>query len=146
MCHQCLQNSTKCTSPIGKGAPLTPIGTKWLSDYHIQNGLAGLYKYKNIQHNSQGTPRPPPPGPLFVGGAPPTKGPLRGQSPSHHFPHYSFSVDQSSQFYRATHTFLWTSLVLDMGPHALRHTLRYHLQIAHGTTCPQAHPIVPPPT
>jgi hypothetical protein len=57
-----------------------------VSHYPIQNGLADLYKYKNIQHSTQGGPRAPPRGPAE--GAPPVGGPpgSRGQSPSHCYP------------------------------------------------------------
>jgi hypothetical protein len=76
MCHQCLQNSTTCTLPIGKLALLTPIGTKWVSHYPTQNGLADLYKYKNIKHSTHGTSRAPLVlGPLSAGGPPPAGGP-----------------------------------------------------------------------
>jgi hypothetical protein len=44
-------------------------------NYPIQNGLASLYKYKKNKIGTHGAPKAPPPGPLAVGGAPPSGGP-----------------------------------------------------------------------
>jgi hypothetical protein len=70
------KNSTTCPTVHRQVNHLTPISTKSVSQHHIQNGLASLYKYNNTYtRGPHGTSRAPPPGPLSGGGAPPARGP-----------------------------------------------------------------------